>query len=187
MSRIGKKVIPLPDKVEAKAEGSIVKVKGPLGELSQKLPAGLGVVNKDKVLTVTLAEGGDRAVHGAVRAQVANMVEGVSKGFNKTLEIVGLGFRSALTGEKLTLTIGFSHPVDFMLPKGIKAVIDAKANSITLSGIDKALVGETAARIRGLKVPEPYKGTGIKYKGEHILRKAGKTAATAGAGGGAKK
>jgi large subunit ribosomal protein L6 len=183
MSRIGKKPIPLPDKVEAKSEGVLVKVKGPLGELSQKLPAGLSIAQKDKVLNVVLAEGGSSAVHGAVRAQVANMVEGVAHGFSKTLEIVGLGFRAALAGEKLTLTIGFSHPVDFMLPKGVKAVIDAKTNSVTLSGIDKALVGETAARIRGLKVPEPYKGTGIKYKGEHILRKAGKTAATAGAGG----
>jgi large subunit ribosomal protein L6 len=183
MSRVGKKPIPLPDKVEAKIEGALVKVKGPLGELTQLLPASMKLENKDKVLNLKLAEGGDDAVYGAVRAQVANMVEGVSKGFSKLLEIHGLGFRAAQTGEKLTLSLGFSHPVEFPLPKGVKATLDAKLNTVMLSGIDKALIGETAARIRGLRPPEPYKGTGIRYRGEHIVRKAGKTAATAGAGG----
>lgn len=184
MSRVGKKPIPLPDKVEAKIDGALVKVKGPLGELQYRLPEGLSLESKDKTLTVQRPEGGaDRAVWGAVRAQVANMVEGVTKGFTKTLDIVGLGFRAQVAGEKLTLSLGFSHPVEFTAPKGIKLAVDAKTNSIAVNGVDKAMVGETAARIRGLRPPEPYKATGIRYRGEYILRKAGKTAATAGAGG----
>ena len=173
----------MPEKVQVQVAGADVKVKGPLGEMSYKLPAGLTIEEASRVLHVKKADNIEPSLYGVTRARVANMVEGVQTGFSKTLEIHGVGYRAALEGEKLTLSLGFSHPVYFTLPKGIKAAIDTKLNLLTLSGTDKEVVGETAAQIRSLKKPEPYKGTGIRYKGEHIVRKAGKTAAGAGAGG----
>jgi large subunit ribosomal protein L6 len=118
---------------------------------------------------------------------VANIVQGVHAGFSKVLDIVGLGFKAVVVGEKLTLNIGHSHPEDFAIPKGVKVTVDPKSFQITVFGASKELVGATAAAIRGLRPPEPYKGTGIRYFGEHIIRKAGKTAAGAGAGAGGKK
>lgn len=186
MSRIGKQPIPIPEKVQVAVDRSTVKVKGPLGELQRELPSLVTVEQKDKtlVLKADLAAAPDAgAIHGMARARVANMVHGVSQGFRKNLDIVGLGFKASLAGEKLTLMLGYSHPVEFVVPKGIQIEIDKKMTKITVIGIDKDLVGETAARIRGLRLPEPYKGTGIRYEGERIIKKAGKTAAGAGAGG----
>ena len=182
----------VPAQVQVSIAGSKVKAKGPLGELEHELHPSVKAELKDgKVLLTTTAEHAKdlSAIYGMSRARVANIVEGVHTGFSKTLQIVGLGFKAAVVGEKLTLNIGFSHPVEFALPKGLKVAVDPKTFSITHSGSNKDLVGETAARIRSLKKPEPYKGTGIRYQGEHIIRKAGKTAAGVGAGGaaGAKK
>lgn len=189
MSRIGKQPIPVPGTVQVKLGGSSVSVKGPLGELERTLPECVTIERKGEelLLSVDLSRPGARALYGMARARVANMVTGVQTGFSKTLEIVGLGFKAIPEGEKLKLIIGFSHPVEFSIPKGIKIEVDKKQTTLVLRGADKDLVGQTAARLRGLKEPEPYKGSGIKYQGERILRKAGKTAAGAGAGGGAKK
>ncbi|MBI4056264.1 MAG: 50S ribosomal protein L6 [Elusimicrobia bacterium] len=183
--------------VESSSESSVslqkVRVKGPLGETSFVLPAFLTAQIQDGKLTLSL-QGEDRknrAVYGTIRARLANMVQGVQGGFSKILEIQGLGFKAVVEGtEKLTLNMGYSHPVVFQIPKGVKIQVDPKQVVIMVSGSDKDLVGETAARIRQVRVPEPYKGTGVRYRGEHITRKAGKTAAGAGAGaagGGAKK
>lgn len=187
MSRVGKQPIPVPDKVTVQVQGGAVKVKGPLGELQRSLPAMVTVEQKDKVVLVSTDKSvaaDASAQHGMARARIANMLTGVSQGFRKNLDIVGLGFKAQVAGNLLDLTIGFSHPVKFALPKGITLEIDKKMTKVTVIGIDKDLVGETAARIRALKPPEPYKGTGIRYEGERIIKKAGKTAAGAGAGGG---
>jgi large subunit ribosomal protein L6 len=184
MSRIGKQPVSLPDKVEAKIQGQEVTVKGPLGQLQLMLPASVKIEQKEKdlVLTSTSKAPDAPALYGMARARVANLVEGVSKGFKKNLEINGVGYRAALKGKGLVLNLGFSHQVEFTVPEGVKIDIDKKATKLEVSGISKDLVGETAAQIRALRKPEPYKGTGIKYAGERIHRKAGKTAAGAGAG-----
>ena len=187
MSRVGRKPIPIPEKVSVQVQGQQVKVKGPNGELQFTVPEPVRVEQKDKNIVLT-AEGkapNTSALYGMSRARIANLVDGVTGGFKKDLEIVGLGYKAALQGQKLVLNLGFSHPVEFALPQGVKIEIDKKATKVTVSGIDKDLVGQTAARIRSIKTPEPYKGTGIRYAGERVHRKAGKTAA--GAGGGGKK
>ncbi|MDE2290458.1 MAG: 50S ribosomal protein L6 [Elusimicrobia bacterium] len=184
MSRVGNKPVPIPQGVQVKIEDALVRVKGPKAELSLALPRPITVEQKEQTLVVVAGKGdGVRALHGMVRARLANLVSGVQQDFKKGLELSGLGYRAELTGEKLKLSLGLSHPVEFQLPKGIKAEIDKKQTKIMVMGADKDLVGQTAARIRALKVPEPYKGFGIKYEGERILRKAGKTAAGAGTGG----
>ena len=168
-----------------------VEVTGPLGRLVQALPPHTTVKvenNQAKVeLTgITPEEGG--ALHGLARSLVNNAVTGVTQGFKKDLEIVGLGYRAQVAGDKLTMTLGFAHPVEFKLPAGIKATVDPKQTQVAISGIDRYLVGEVAAQLRRLKPPEVYKGTGIRYAGEHIIKKAGKAAAgAAGAVGGAAK
>ncbi len=193
MSRIGRMPIVIPDQVKIEPKGSSVEVTGPLGKLTQVLPPGITIKvdAKQAVLEKTEAAGDKgSALHGLARTLVNNAVIGVTKGFKKELEIVGLGYRAQVAGDKLTMTLGFAHPVVFPLPAGIKVTIDPKMTFVTLTGSDAYLVGETAARIRRLKKPEPYKGSGIKYVGEHIIRKAGKAAAGAAggaAGGGAKK
>lgn len=192
MSRIGKIPVPVPSGVTVKIDGKVITAKGPQGELKETLPPVVAAELKDGAIHLTCDLKADRnasAIYGTTRARVANLVQGANTGFSKVLDIVGLGFKAALAGEKLTLSLGKSHPVEFVIPKGIKAVVDPKSVQITLSGASKELVGSTAANLRGLRVPEPYKGTGIRYHGEHIVRKAGKTAAGvgAGAGGGAKK
>lgn len=192
MSRIGKIPVPVPQGVTVTISGKTVKAKGAQGELMETLPAVISAEQKDGHIYLTADMKADRkasAIYGTTRARVFNIVHGVHQGFSKVLDIVGLGFKAQLVGEKLTLALGKSHPVEFILPKGIKCVVDPKSVQITLSGASKELVGSTAANIRGLRVPEPYKGTGIRYHGEHIVRKAGKTAAGvgAGSGGGAKK
>ena len=181
----------VPEKVNVRVADGAVFVEGPLGKLSFKLPDGILAVVKDKNVNLTVAGGaiGKAALYGAIRARVNNMVNGVASGFSKVLEINGVGFKGAVTGNKLSMQLGFSHPVLVDIPPGIKMAFDPKAVVLTISGADKDLVGNLAAQIKRVKPPEPYKGTGIKYQGEHIIRKAGKTAAgaTAGAVGGAVK
>lgn len=184
--------IPIPDKVKVEPKGALIEVTGPLGKLVQAIPVGISVkVDKNQVILERTEQAGEKgsSLHGLARSLVNNAVIGVTHGFKKDLEIVGLGYRAQAAGDKLTLTLGFAHPVVVKLPPGIKVTIDPKMTLLSLSGIDAYLVGETAARIRRLRKPEPYKGSGIKYVGEHIIRKAGKAAAGAagGAAGGAKK
>jgi large subunit ribosomal protein L6 len=192
MSRIGRMPIAIPEKVKIEFKGNAVEVSGPLGKLTQILPPGTSVkIDKNQALVEKTEGSGEagKSLHGLARSLVANAVVGVTQGFKKELEIVGLGYRAAVAGDKLTLTLGFAHPIQFPLPHGIKVAIDPKMTFLTITGSDAYMVGETAARIRRLKKPEPYKGSGIKYVGEHIIRKAGKAAAGAagGAAGGAKK
>lgn len=190
MSRIGRIPVVVPQGVQVRVEGRTVKAKGPLGELQETLPAEVTAAVADgKVqLTADVGSSAVRALYGTSRARVANMVAGVQGGFSKVLDIVGLGFKAQLAGEKLTLHLGKSHPVEYAVPKGVRVAVDAKTYQLTVTGADKELVGSTAAAIRAIRPPEPYKGTGIRYQGEHIRRKAGKTAAGAGAGAaGAKK
>jgi large subunit ribosomal protein L6 len=181
MSRVGKKPIEIPSGVEAKIETGKVTVKGPLGEISQDVNPKLTIKKESNTLLVERPSNQKlyRELHGLTRNLIANMVTGVSKGYEKTLEITGVGFKAAAHGSNLMLNLGFSHPIVFPLPKGIKATVDAKQTQITLKGIDKQLIGQIAANLRSLKKPEPYKGKGIKYSGEVINRKEGK----AGKGG----
>jgi len=187
--------IAIPDKVKIEPKGTIIEVTGPLGKLSQVIPAGIIVkIDKNQAIVEKTDAAGEKgsALHGLARTLVNNAVIGVTHGFKKELEIVGLGYRASVAGDKLTMTLGFAHPVVFKLPPGIKVAIDPKMTTLTLTGSDAYMVGETAAQIRQIRKPEPYKGSGIKYVGEHIIRKAGKAAAGAAgggatAGGGAKK
>lgn len=175
MSRIGKKPIVIPAGVTLQIEGQKVKVKGQKGELSFNFHRLVNFEKHEAVVKVLVKKTEDkksRELWGLSRVLLFNMIEGVTKGFQKKLEINGVGYRAAVAGQKLNLELGFSHPVEFMLPKGIEAKVEK--NIITISGIDKQLVGETAARIRALRKPEPYKGKGIKYVDEVIRRKAGK-------------
>lgn len=181
----------IPSSVQVTVTGGLVKAKGPLGELQETLHPVVKaeVKNGQVLLTADLKSQRDAsAIYGMSRARVHNMVQGVATGFSKVLDIVGLGFRAEVAGQKITLALGKSHPVTFEVPKGITATTDPKKTQITVTGPNKDLVGMTAAKIRELRKPEPYKGTGIRYQGEHVRKKAGKTAAGAGAGGaGAKK
>ncbi|OLC15243.1 MAG: 50S ribosomal protein L6 [Candidatus Rokubacteria bacterium 13_1_40CM_69_27] len=177
MSRIGKKPVVIPPGVKVHVEGNLVRVEGPKGKLAQPMPPGLRAAVADGHLMIT-REGDDRkvrALHGLARALVANMVAGVKEGFQKKLEIVGIGYRAQLQGRNMQLALGFSHPVIFPLPEGITAEIE-KQTQITLRGADKALLGQTAAKLRALRRPDPYKGKGIKYIDEVIRRKVGKKA-----------
>lgn len=179
MSRIGKKLIILPEKVEVKINGQMVSVKGAKGSLDLTLPAGIKVSQEAGNLQLVLesqAKGAD-ALWGLTRALLQNAVTGVSQGFSKTLEINGVGFKAAMQGKKLILNVGFSHPVEYDPAPGIN--IQVEKNQITISGIDRQLVGQTAAEIRDIKKPEPYKGKGIKYTDEIIRRKAGKVVKSA--------
>lgn len=176
MSRVGRKPIAIPANVQVQLDGGRIKVKGPKGELTRAVVQQIKVaVDNGQVL---VSRGNDerrsRALHGLMRAEIQNMINGVTQGFQKTLEINGVGYRAALSGRALTLTIGFSHPVNFPLPAGIEAAVD-KQTIITIKGTDRYLVGQTAADLRALRLPEPYKGKGIKYAGEKIIRKEGKT------------
>jgi len=193
MSRIGRKPVVIPAGVQVSIAAGVVSAKGPKGELKEALHSLVKAEIKDGqvLLTSDLTAAKDAsAIYGMSRARVNNMVQGVATGYAKVLDIVGLGFRAEVAGQKLTLTIGKSHPVYFEAPKGVIVGVDPKKTQITVSGPSKDQVGEVAAKIRELRKPEPYKGTGIRYQGEHIRKKAGKTAAGASAGaagGGAKK
>lgn len=182
MSRIGKKPLIIPDKVEVKIVDRTVVVKGPLGELKYSLLPHINLELQDKQIIVTRTAETKiaRSVHGLTSRLLNNMLEGVSKGYSKELEIVGVGYKVALKGKDLEMFLGFSHPVIFPCPEGIKFKVEK--NNIVISGIDKQLVGETSAKIRDLKKPEPYKGKGIKYIDEYIRRKSGKMAASASSG-----
>lgn len=182
MSRIGKKPIVLPSGVEANLQKEFVEIKGPKGSVTVPLHPHVKVEQKDGSLAVSVLDSEtklDRSLWGLFGSLLNNAVDGVTKGFLKRLELVGVGFKGVIKGPDLVLEVGFSHPVAFKIPEGISIVVDKEG--IKVSGIDKSLVGETAARIRAIKKPEPYKGTGIKYAGEVVRRKAGKTATKAAA------
>lgn len=180
MSRVGKKPIEMPSGVDAKIETGKVTVKGPLGEISQNVNPKLTIKKDNNKLVVERPSDQKlyRELHGLTRNLIANMVTGVTKGYEKTLEISGVGFKAAAQKDNLMLSLGFSHPIVYPLPKGIKAAVDPKQTQITLKGIDKQLVGQIAANLRSLKEPEPYKGKGIKYSTEVIHRKEGKAGKT---------
>lgn len=179
MSRIGRKPISIPKGVSITTTDRLVTVKGPKGELKATLHPAIGVEINDSEVLVTRRsdEKEHKALHGLWRALIQNMVTGVTEGFTKKLEIVGVGYRAEMKGKKLQLQLGYSHPIVFGPPEGIKVEAPTQTN-IVVSGIDKHLVGLVAAKIRSLRPPEPYKGKGIKYEGEYIRRKAGKAAAT---------
>ena len=173
MSRIGKNPVELPSKVEVSITAKEVKVKGPKGSLQLSVPAGISVEKKDSQLVVLRADDSLAAKHGLIRSLLANCVSGVDKGFQKDLEIVGIGFRAELKGRFILLNLGFSHPVEFPLPEGIQVAIE-KQTKLAIIGIDKHMVGQVAADIRALKKPDPYKNKGIRYVGEVLEKKAGK-------------
>ena len=175
MSRIGKKPIIIPEQVEVKIDGGRVTVKGPKGQLTQELHPLVKVVQAGGELKVEVKKPEDKlqaSLWGLFRTLIGNLVEGVTKGFSKQLEINGIGFKAQVQGDKLVLNVGFSHPVEYRIPEGMQMAVDK--NVITVSGIDKQQVGQVAAEIRAIKKPEPYKGKGIKYLDEVIRRKAGK-------------
>jgi large subunit ribosomal protein L6 len=175
MSRIGKLPIPVPSGVEVEVDGQTVIVKGPKGELERTFADKVAVAVEDGEIKVTRQddERQSRALHGLTRALLANMVTGVSEGYQKTLSIVGVGYRAAAEGEGIELQVGFSHPVSVEAPEGVSFEVP-DPTSIVVSGIDKELVGQVAANIRKIRPPEPYKGKGIRYKDEYVRRKAGK-------------
>ena len=177
MSRIGKQPIEIPDGVNVAVDPGRVTVNGPLGERTQNVPARISIEKEDGQLLVKrpTERGDDRALHGLTRSLVANMVEGVTKGFEKRLEIQGVGYRAALRGTDLELNVGFSHPVVLKAPAGITFEVPTPAEVI-VKGIDKQQVGQTAAEVRKVRPPEPYKGKGIRYEGEYVRRKVGKRA-----------
>lgn len=187
MSRIGKKPVRLIKGVRVEKKDGAVKVTGSKGELTAVVPSSIGVEVRESeiVLTRSSDEKSQKALHGTWRALLNNMVKGVNEGFHRKLEIVGVGYKAELKGKKLQLALGYSHPIVFVPPPNIKLEVPIPTN-ILISGIDKQLVGQVAAKIRSFRPPEPYKGKGVKYEGEYIRRKAGKAAATAGAGAGVK-
>jgi large subunit ribosomal protein L6 len=180
VSRIGRKPVNIPKGVSVKSADGALVVKGPKGELSAKVHPNIAVKleGEQALLSRSSDSKKDRALHGLWRALLQNMVLGVTQGYSRKLEIVGVGYRAELKGKKLQLQIGYSHPILFNPPEGIKIDVPTQTN-ITISGADKQLVGLVAAKIRSFRQPEPYKGKGIKYEGEYIRRKAGKAAATA--------
>jgi large subunit ribosomal protein L6 len=177
MSRIGKRPIEVPSGVTVSVEPGRVAVAGPLGTLQQQVPQRMQISQEDGVVTVSrpTERGEDRALHGLTRSLIANMVEGVTKGFEKRLEIQGVGYRAALKGTDLELSVGFSHPVTVKPRTGISFEVPAPTQ-VVVKGTDKQVVGQTAAEIRKVRPPEPYKGKGIRYEGEYVRRKVGKRA-----------
>jgi large subunit ribosomal protein L6 len=177
MSRIGRRPIEIPDGVTVEIGAGVVSVKGPKGELSQSVSPSMRIEQSNGTLTVERPSdrGEHRALHGLTRTLVANMVEGVTNGFEKRLEIQGVGYRARLQGKALEMTLGFSHPVSISPPEGIEFEVP-QPTEVVVRGIDKQLVGETAARVRKQRPPEPYKGKGVRYSGEYVRRKVGKRA-----------
>jgi large subunit ribosomal protein L6 len=175
MSRIGKKPIPVPSGVTVSVDGSTIKVKGPKGELTREIRKEITVEQNDGQLTLSRPDDSkdNRAFHGLTRALIANMVEGVTAGFKKTLEIIGVGYRAEKKGETLVLTVGYSHQVVYPQPQGITLTAQTPT-VVVIEGIDKQKVGQVAAELRAVRPPEPYKGKGIRYQGEQVRRKAGK-------------
>ena len=183
MSRIGRKVLPLPKGVTLNQKPGAVSVKGPKGELSKAVPDGVSIkLEADKIHVLRADDSREnRAKHGLVRAHLANMVKGVTDGWTRELEINGVGYRAEVAGDTVNMALGYSHPVVFKLPKGVTAKVDK--NRVSLTSADRDLVGQTAAKVRELRPPEPYKGKGVKYVEEVIKRKVGKAGATGGGGG----
>ncbi len=176
MSRIGNRELSVPENVTVTVENNVVTVKGPKGELSTKVNENLNVEVKDGKLTVTRNNDNCKKFHGTLNANIKNMITGVTEGFKKELEIIGVGYRFSQKGSKLVVNAGYSNPVEVDVPEGIKIEIPSNTE-LTISGIDKCLVGEFAANVRKIRQPEPYKGKGIRYKDEHVRRKEGKKAA----------
>jgi large subunit ribosomal protein L6 len=178
MSRIGKKPIPLPANVKYTVQGTTVLVEGPKGKLTALLPQGIKLEKKDGTLLAVREKEELAALHGLTRALVSNAVEGVTKGWTKELDIVGIGYRAELKGKGIVVfTLGFSHPIEFPLPTGIDVAIDPKQTRLTISGIDRQKVGQVAADMRSLRKPDPYKNKGVRYVGERLKKKVGKTGA----------
>jgi len=178
MSRIGKKPIPLPVGVKYKVEGNTVLLEGPKGKVSALVAQGVKLEAKDGVLHVGREDDKFAAVHGLTRALVFNAVQGVTKGWTKELDIVGIGYRAELKGKgTVVFTLGYSHPIEFPLPTGIEVAIDPKQTHLTISGIDRQKVGQVSAEMRALRPPDPYKNKGVRYAGERLKKKVGKTGA----------
>ena len=178
MSRIGKKPIPLPKGVSYSVEGNTVTVQGPKGKVTTHMPGGVKLETKDGNLVVVRDDDSKAAVHGLVRALVNNSVEGVTKGWTKELDIVGIGYRAEMKGKGVVVfTLGFSHPIEYPLPEGINVTIDPKQTHLTVSGIDRQKVGFVAAEMRSLRPPDPYKNKGLRYSDERLKKKVGKTGA----------
>lgn len=179
MSRTGRKPIPIPQGVEVKVEGSLVGIKGPKGALEVSLNQGISAKVADGNFSLDRAddEQQSRAYHGLARALMANAITGVSEGWSKSLDIIGIGYRAEKQNKAVVFNLGYSHPINFEIPQGIDIDVDGKANRITIHGIDRQQVGQIAAEIRGLRPPEPYKGKGVRYANERIRIKAGKQGA----------
>jgi large subunit ribosomal protein L6 len=178
MSRIGKKPIPLPAGVKYKVEGNTVLVEGPKGKVSALVAEGISLRSDGGHLLVERVSDDRAAVHGLTRALVSNAVEGVTKGWKKELDIVGIGYRAETKGKStVVFTLGYSHPIEFPLPAGIEVAIDPKQTHLTISGVDRQKVGQVAADMRALRKPDPYKNKGVRYSGERLKKKAGKTGA----------
>jgi len=178
MSRIGKKPIPVPKDVTVKIDGSVVGVQGPKGKLETQLPRGIRMEQQDGHLVAIREDDSQAAVHGLARALVNNAVEGVTKGWTRELEIVGTGYRAELKGKGMVVfNLGYSHPIEYPLPSGIEVAIDPKQTKLSVSGIDRQKVGQVAAEMRGLRPPDPYKNKGVRYAGERLKKKVGKTGA----------
>ena len=178
MSRIGKKPVPVPSGVTVQVEGQLIRVKGPKGELARTVHAEIGLALEGDTVSVTRPsdESRHKALHGLTRTLIANMVEGVAKGYQKTLEIQGVGYKAEMTKTGLNVIVGYSHPVTYKAPEGITFAVENNT-VVRISGPNKELVGQVAAELRQIRPPEPYKGKGIRYQGERVRRKAGKTGA----------
>jgi len=180
MSRVGKKPIPLPSGVKIQV-GEQLKVQGPKGTLEVPIPEGIRVEQKAGILEIHRESDSHAALHGLTRALAANAIQGVSTGFTRELDIVGIGYRADVKGKVATFTLGYSHPIEFYLPDGVEMKVDKPANNLTplvLSGADRQLIGQVAAKMRALRPPDPYKNKGIRYAGELLRKKAGKTGAS---------
>ena len=178
MSRIGKKPIAIPKGVTVSIDGNTVKVQGPKGKLDTPLPHGIKIEQKDGTLLAVRESDSQAAVHGLARALVNNAVEGVTKGWTRELEIVGIGYRAEMKGKGMVVfSLGYSHPIEYPLPTGVDCAVDAKLTHLTLNGIDRQKVGQVAAEMRSLRPPDPYKNKGVRYVGERLKKKVGKTGA----------
>lgn len=178
MSRIGRKPILLPKGVTVKVEGNIAAVQGPKGKVDALIPTGIRLEQKDGELLAVRENDSQAAVHGLARALVNNAVEGVTKGWTRELDIVGIGYRAELKGKSMVVfTLGFSHPIEYPLPSGIEVGVDPKQTHLTVAGIDRQKVGQVAAEMRSLRPPDPYKNKGVRYTGEQLKKKVGKTGA----------
>jgi large subunit ribosomal protein L6 len=178
MSRIGRKPIAVPQGVKVEITGNVVRLQGPKGKMDQPLPPGITMEHKDGKLVAIRQNDDQSALHGLARALVNNAMDGVTKGWTRELEIVGIGYRAEMKGKgTVVFSLGYSHPIEYPLPAGVDAGVDAKLTRITLTGIDRQKVGQVAAEMRGLRPPDPYKNKGVRYAGERLKKKVGKTGA----------